>query len=144
MSAADPQSALDRADCIDLVTAFCGHLDHRRFDQLAALFTEDGVFRMGPSEAVGPAAIAEQFGAAGESVAQSRHVPTNHVVDVDGDQATVEVVMTVWDLPGDGPPQPALMADAHFEFRRLSTGRRWAIALHDNTILSARPRGAGH
>ncbi len=135
-----PGAALDRLECIDVVHSFCGHLDHRRFDELAALFSDRGIFRMGPSEAAGPMAIRAMFDAAGSSVAESRHVPTNHVVSFDGDHARVEVVMTVWDLPTSGPPQPALMADARFELERAGPGGSWAIALHDNVVLAARSR----
>ncbi|GAA4025124.1 nuclear transport factor 2 family protein [Streptomyces plumbiresistens] len=45
------------AACRRLVVAFAHHLDHREFDRVAALFTEDGVWDRHGERLVGPSRI---------------------------------------------------------------------------------------
>jgi len=70
---------------------YCGLCDAGFIaDEIAALFTEDGVWEAGEpwGNFVGPKAIEEFFKTMPEAVSFSVHALSNEEIDVDGDRAT--------------------------------------------------------
>lgn len=70
---------------------YCGLCDNAfQADDIAALFTEDGVWEAGEpwGNFVGPEAIAEFFRGMPEAVSYSVHALSNEEIDIEGDTAT--------------------------------------------------------
>jgi ketosteroid isomerase-like protein len=77
------------------ISRYAHAVDHGRFDDAAACFTDDGVLDVvGGSRSEGRAAIAERFAAAGRTLAANaaeafvRHHVSSTLVEVDGTVAT--------------------------------------------------------
>jgi len=83
------------------------HLDAGRFDDYASLFAEDGEVLMGPmGRAKGREAIRELMaGQLGERVGTSYHIISSPVVELNGDEASAEVMWTVIHRQADGQPR---------------------------------------
>ncbi len=130
--------AAERA-CARLATACYTLMDLGKYDETAALFTDDATWVRGGKPTVGRAAIRAALDKRPADQV-SRHVVTNVVVNVlDADEA----VGTAYFMPlrgalgGDGTaPMPAIqsLGDLAFQFRREAGG--WRIAfLKPGTIF---------
>jgi len=80
---------LEEKQIVDLTIRYAWALDHRRFDDLAEVFSPDGQADYGwLGIHTGPAAIAELTARALSRFDRTQHIVTNHQVAVDGDIAT--------------------------------------------------------
>ena len=101
-------SALEEKDAIrEVLAAYCFRLDGGQFDEMGALFTEDGVwdtaFGAGTGRA-GIAALARDIRArGGHDRPRGIHLVTNIVIELDGETATVRSNWTVVTNSSDGP-----------------------------------------
>lgn len=103
---------------------FCQFLDDRRFEDWAGLFTEDGVF----NQLHGRAAILTMIeGAelASDPDLSRKHVITNAIIDVDGDEAHSVSDLVMYDRHGDGSWTVQI---GKYEDRLVRRGDRWLLA----------------
>lgn len=78
----------DRAEIADLRARYCHVLDHRDWDALTEMFTEDGEFN-GLAHARGRDEILEFFSGFVDGMAEGFwHFCTNATIELDGDRAT--------------------------------------------------------
>ena len=101
-------SALEEKDAIrEVLAEYCFRLDGGRYDDMAALFTEDGTWDTAFGAATGRAAIAHQArdirARAGDNRPRAVHLVTNIVIALDGDSAEVRSNWTVVQNSSDGP-----------------------------------------
>lgn len=90
----------------ELLATYCFHLDNYRFAEMAALFTEDGVWDTAFGKGSGRAGIVAQAEAIGGPNAprpRRVHLTTNIVIVLKGDTASVESNWTVIQNSDSGP-----------------------------------------
>lgn len=125
------QRLLIEAECSRLIAAYSYHVDHREYEALADLFTEDGVLDRGGHRTAGRATI---LGAMQERPA---HIATRHMNgtpffrSVTPDEATAVTYMLMYVVEGtdEGPnqvPGTTGLGEFHDVFRRTADG--WKIA----------------
>src|SRR5439155_22392599 len=93
-------SALEDKDAIrEVLAEYCFRLDGGRYDDMAALFTEDGTWDTAFGMGTGRAAIAglarDIRARAGANRPRAIHLVTNMAIALDGDQAEVRSNWTV-------------------------------------------------
>ena len=71
----------------ELTAAYCFAVAEGRGDDIVAMFTSDGAFKMRGREWRTTAGLEEMYGAIGDSVTPKPYIQ-NHVISVDGDTAT--------------------------------------------------------
>ena len=90
----------------ELLATYCFHLDDAKFDEMAALFTEDGTwdtaFGKGTTRA-GIAAQARSIPVADGPRPRRVHLTTNIVIELNGDSATVQSNWVVIQNTNSGP-----------------------------------------
>ena len=106
-------TTLEEKDAIrEVLAEYCFRLDGGRYDDMAALFSEDGTWDTAFGKATGRAAIAQQArdiranrtqDGAGDNRPRAVHLTTNIVIALDGDRATVRSNWTVVQNSPDGP-----------------------------------------
>jgi hypothetical protein len=101
-------TAIEEKDAIrEVLAEYCFRLDGGRYDDMAALFTEDGTWDTAFGAATGRAAIAKQASdirlRAGSNRPRAIHLVTNIVIALDGDHAEVRSNWTVVQNSSDGP-----------------------------------------
>jgi 3-phenylpropionate/cinnamic acid dioxygenase small subunit len=104
---------------------FCQYLDNRRFEDWAGLFTEDGVF----NQLHGRAAILTMISGAelaSDPGLSRKHVITNAIIDVDGDEARSVSDLVMFDRHEDGPWIVA--AVGVYQDRLVRHGEQWLLA----------------
>ena len=90
----------------ELLATYCFHLDHYRFADMAALFTEDGTWDTAFGKGTGRSGIvaqAESIGTPGAPRPRRVHLTTNIVIQLHGDSATVESNWSVIQNSAGGP-----------------------------------------
>ena len=85
-------NALEEKDAIrEVLAEYCFRLDGGRYDDMAALFTEDGTWDTAFGAATGRAAIAQQArdirARAGDNRPRAIHLVTNIVIALNGNEA---------------------------------------------------------
>src|SRR5437763_14568270 len=93
-------SALEEKDAIrEVLAEYCFRLDGGRYDDMAALFTEDGTWDTAFGKGTGRAAIAglvrDIRARAGDNRPRAIHLVTNIAIALDGDSAEVRSNWTV-------------------------------------------------
>lgn len=132
-----PLSDSERCDieraCETLSIAYARAVDFRDYDRFVLLFAEDGVLDVG-QPLNGRTAIAEAINQRPDEL-RSRHVLTNHYVDViDSDNARGIVYLTLFRHVGDeslqaGPaPLSGVAAVGHYEDRYVRGADGWLFA----------------
>ena len=101
-------SAIEEKDAIrEVMAEYCFSLDGARYDDMAALFTEDGTWDTAFGKATGRAAIAQQARdtrvRAGDNRPRAVHLVTNIAIALDGERAEVRSNWTVVQNSPDGP-----------------------------------------
>jgi uncharacterized protein (TIGR02246 family) len=101
-------SALEDKDAIrEVLAEYCFRLDGGRYDDMAALFTEDGTWDTAFGKGSGRAAIAglarDIRAKAGDNRPRAIHLVTNIAIALDGDSAEVRSNWTVVQNSPDGP-----------------------------------------
>ncbi|MBI3504965.1 MAG: nuclear transport factor 2 family protein [Proteobacteria bacterium] len=103
-------SALEEKDAIrEVLAEYCFRLDGDRFEDMAALFTEDGTWDTAFGKATGRAAIVEQVKSIRARIPEPRpraiHHVTNIIIALAGDRATVR---SNWTTVQNGPQGPQI------------------------------------
>jgi 3-phenylpropionate/cinnamic acid dioxygenase small subunit len=101
-------TAIEDKDAIrELMAEYCFRLDDGRYDDMAALFTEDGTWDTAFGKATGRAVIAKLAAdiraRAGANRPRAAHLVTNIVITLDGARAQVRSNWVVIQNSPDGP-----------------------------------------
>lgn len=126
-----------RAAIEDLIVEFAWRIDHDNGYGAEDLFTEDGVYAMGPAVLSGRAEIVEFYRrrrAAGPRT--SRHLFTNlrfHSIGDDRAEATCVLSLHGADGQPPHPLSPVLIADYHDQYSW--NGQRWLFARRDVDLV---------
>ena len=101
-------TAVEEKDAIrELLAEYCYRLDDGRFEEMAALFAEEGIWETAFGAATGRAAIADLArnirARAGETRPRGIHLVTNIAIALDGDSARVRSNWTVVQNSPEGP-----------------------------------------
>ncbi len=83
--------AIDAADTLEILqlAARYNHaIDYGDPEAWAGTFAQDGVFNSGPKPVTGHEALAQFAAGFATNMAGARHWTNNHVVDINGDEAT--------------------------------------------------------
>ena len=141
------EKILIERDCERLVTAYCHLVDHGEAEQIADLFTEDGVWTspevtMDGREAIRKAMAFRQANAA----RMSRHVCNNFLLDIsDPDHAEGTVYLTLYRHDGEegrsfSPLEgPAMVGEYRDRFVRTEEG--WRISHREIVVDFVRQDG---
>lgn len=89
----------------ELLATYCFRLDNGRFEEMAALFTEDGTWDTAFGKGTGRAGIVAQARSIAGTGPRPRrvHLTTNIVIELTGDSATVQSNWTVIQNTQSGP-----------------------------------------
>jgi ketosteroid isomerase-like protein len=136
----DEQGALrrlvDKDEIIDLVRRYSYCVDHKLYDELAELFTDDCVVDYGPGVAPparGRAAFRAMFGLPGGGFAATSHHNANVFVTFeDDDHAAVRASVYAWHRTHDGAT-PRMWGYYHDTVARGQGG--WRIATRQLRVL---------
>jgi uncharacterized protein (TIGR02246 family) len=114
----------DREAIRELLAEYCFRLDEGRFDDMAALFAEDGTWQTAFGAATGRAAIAELARSlrAGAPRPRGVHLTTNIVIALDGAQARVR---SNWTVVQNSPHGPRVGSGGAYEDQLVKQGGRW-------------------
>ncbi len=95
----------DKDEIRELLARYCFALDADRFEDMAALFTPDGVWETAFGTGTGRAGIVAQANSIATGVRPKRvHLTTNIVIDLDGDTATARSNwVLIQNVPGGVP-----------------------------------------
>jgi uncharacterized protein (TIGR02246 family) len=100
-------SALEEKDAIrEVLATYCFHLDAGKFEEMAALFTEDGTWHTDFGKGTGRAGIVEHarsLRAGSAPRPRGVHLVTNIVIALDGDSARVHSNWVVAQNSDAGP-----------------------------------------
>jgi hypothetical protein len=118
--------------CEKLSVAFANHIDARRYDELIALFADDGVFERGGKPVKGHAAIRAEMDRRPLDMV-TMHVCTNILIDVTGpDRATgVTYYLAIVHNKATGPgphPLSGIETAGMFQDVFTRTPAGWRIA----------------
>jgi len=132
----------DRQHIVDLVTSVGRCLDERDFDGLRELFTDEATVATPGGTVRGHDALVAQARRGHSRDKGIQHVITNHLVDIDGDRASVRAnLLVAFAASGPEDPQPFLLGEVYrFELRRTAAG--WRITSLSSTPVWSLNRGA--
>jgi 3-phenylpropionate/cinnamic acid dioxygenase small subunit len=121
-----PTAVEDKDAIREVLAEYCFRLDGGRFDEMAALFTEDGTWDTAFGKAAGRAAIAElarSLRARGEQPRpRAVHLTTNIAIDLDGAHARVR---SNWMVVQNGPQGPKVGSGGAYIDEMVSADGRW-------------------
>jgi uncharacterized protein (TIGR02246 family) len=113
----------DKDEIRELLARYCFALDGDRFEEMAALFTPDGVWETAFGTGTGRAGIVAQArGIASGPRAPRVHLTTNIVIDLDGDTATARCN---WVLIENTPNGPAIGSGGGYADRLVKVDGMW-------------------
>jgi 3-phenylpropionate/cinnamic acid dioxygenase small subunit len=120
-------SVVEEKDAIrEVLAEYCFRLDNGRFDEMAALFTEDGTWDTAFGKATGRQAIAELARSLRVRVAEPRpravHLVTNIVIVLDGKRATVR---SNWMVMQNSPEGPRIGSGGAYDDEMVKEGGCW-------------------
>ena len=102
-----PTAVEDKDAIREVLAEYCFRLDDGRFDEMAALFSEDGTWDTAFGEAAGRAAIADLArdirARAGEQRPRGIHLVSNIAIALDGESARVRSNWIVAQNSPEGP-----------------------------------------
>jgi hypothetical protein len=100
-----PNEQADRDAIRELLATYCFKLDNDRFEEMAALFTEDGVWDTAFGKGEGRTGIVAQAKSIAGTGPRPRrvHLTTNIVIDLAGEAATVQSNWAVVQNSAAGP-----------------------------------------
>ena len=132
----------DRQHIVDLVTSVGRCLDERDFDGLRELFPDEATVATPGGTVRGHDALVAQARRGHSRDKGIQHVITNHLVDIDGDRASVRAnLLVAFAASGPEDPQPFLLGEVYrFELRRTAAG--WRITSLSSTPVWSLNRGA--
>jgi uncharacterized protein (TIGR02246 family) len=107
----------------ELLARYCFYLDDERFDDMAALFTQDGVWETAFGTGTGHDGIVAQARRIANQPRPRRvHLTTNIVIDLDGDTATVQ---SNWVLCQNTSSGPAIGSGGAYHDRLVKQDGQW-------------------
>ncbi len=120
-------STLEEKDAIrEVLAEYCFRLDGGRYDDMAALFTEDGTLDTAFGAATGRAAIAQLArdirARAGDNRPRAIHLVTNIVIALDGETAEVR---SNWTVVQNSPAGPKIGSGGGYADRMVKQGGSW-------------------
>ncbi len=124
-------TALEEKDAIrEVLAEYCFRLDGGRYDDMAALFTEDGTWDTAFGAATGRTAIAQQArdirARAGDNRPRAVHLTTNIVIALDGDRAEVRSNWTVvQNSPDNSTGGPKIGSGGGYADRMVKRDGSW-------------------
>ncbi len=124
-----------RTDLVDLVARLGRCLDTGDFEGLRAIYSADARVTTAGGTAEGIDALVAQA-SRNHGDGKVWHSATNHVVEVDGDDATIRANILTAFSDGVADPAPFLLAGV-YEFEARRTGEGWRL-----TSLRATPTWA--
>jgi hypothetical protein len=121
-----PSLTEDKDAIREVLAEYCFRLDGGRFDEMAALFTEDGTWDTAFGKAEGRVAIAALARSLRERGPQPRpravHLTTNIVIALDGARAQVR---SNWTVVQNGPQGPQIGSGGFYADDMVKEDGRW-------------------
>ena len=122
-----PGAVDDEKDAIrEVLAEYCFRLDEDRFDEMAALFTEDGTWDTAFGKATGRQAIGELARNLRARVAEPRlravHLVTNIVIALESERATVR---SNWMVMQNSLEGPRIGSGGAYDDEMVKKGGRW-------------------
>jgi SnoaL-like domain len=124
-------TAIEEKDAIrEVLAEYCFALDGGRYDDMAALFTEDGTWETAFGKATGRAVIAalarDLRAQAGDNRPRAVHLTTNIVIALDGERATVRSNWTVvQNSPENATGGPKIGSGGAYADEMVKQGGQW-------------------
>src|SRR5690348_2862334 len=120
-------SALEEKDAIrEVLAEYCFRLDGGRYDEMAALFTEDGTWDTAFGAATGRDAIAglarDIRARAGDNRPRAVHLVTNIAIALGGDTAEVR---SNWTVVQNSPQGPKIGSGGAYADRLVKENGSW-------------------
>ena len=120
-------TALEDKDAIrEVLAEYCFRLDGGRYDDMAALFVEDGTWETAFGKGTGRAAIAglarDIRARAGENRPRAVHLVTNIAITLDGAQAEVR---SNWTVVQNSPEGPKIGSGGAYADQMAKLDGRW-------------------
>lgn len=114
----------DKDEIRELLARYCFALDADKIDEMAALFTQDGVWETAFGTGTGRAGIVAQANSIATGNRPKRvHLTTNIVIDLDGDTATAR---SNWALIQNVPSGvPIIGSGGAYSDRLVKVGGQW-------------------
>jgi uncharacterized protein (TIGR02246 family) len=113
----------DKDEIRELLARYCFALDAGQFEDMAALFTSDGVWETAFGTGTGRAGILAQAQSIATGPRPKRvHLTTNIVIDLNGDVATAR---SNWVLMQNSPAGPAIGSGGAYLDKLAKVGGRW-------------------
>jgi uncharacterized protein (TIGR02246 family) len=113
----------DKDEIREVLARYCFALDADRFEEMAALFTPDGVWETAFGSGKGRDGIVAQARSIATGVRPKRvHLTTNIVIDLDGDTATAR---SNWALIQNSDAGPVIGSGGAYADRLVKVDGRW-------------------
>jgi uncharacterized protein (TIGR02246 family) len=113
----------DKDEIRELLARYCFALDADRFEEMAALFTPDGVWETAFGSGTGREGIVAQARSIATGARPKRvHLTTNIVIDLDGDTATAR---SNWALIQNSDAGPVIGSGGAYADRLVKVDERW-------------------
>jgi uncharacterized protein (TIGR02246 family) len=113
----------DKDEIRELLARYCFALDADRFEEMAALFTPDGVWETAFGTGTGRAGIVAQArGIATGERPRRAHLTTNIVIDLDGGTATAK---SNWVVVQNSAAGPVIGSGGAYADRLVKVDGRW-------------------
>jgi uncharacterized protein (TIGR02246 family) len=120
----DKEAAMsDKDEIRELLARYCFALDADRFEEMAALFTPDGVWETAFGTGTGrDGIVAQARGIATGPRPRRVHLTINILIELDGDTATAR---SNWVLVQNGPEAPVIGSGGGYSDRLAKVDGRW-------------------
>jgi uncharacterized protein (TIGR02246 family) len=113
----------DKDEIRELLARYCFALDAERFEDMAALFTPDGVWETAFGTGNGrDGIVAQARGISTGPRPRRAHLTTNSVIDLDGDTATAQSNWVLFQNTSNGP---AIGSGGAYADRLVKVDGKW-------------------